>query len=144
MFAGCKTSPPTYEQALAVSADGGNRVQVREWSEGVFGAFLSHNLEATARGCAPFLSEGVSTTRFVVDTHAPSKHIAIYDNAMTPFSKCVAGRLQALEWPRSPLKIRYLPLEINIETPKVGPHNADSAIISITPSNKSLERTREK
>ena len=138
----CKASPPTYDEAVKLSENIDN-VRTKEWVESVLKPFSNHHMEAVLHLCVDLLSEGSTAARFVVDVQAAPKSVLVHDDAPTPFSDCLKGKLQALEWPKPPKDIRYLPIVINAHRPKDGPQNADDVIISITGSNTPLERTRE-
>jgi len=98
---------------------------------------------ALLQACVGTLNEGETAARFVVDVRSAPQSVVVHDDAPTPFSSCLKDKLQALEWPRAPNDVRYLPIHFNVHRPKDGPQNADDAIKSITPPNKSLERTSE-
>ena len=140
----CKASPPTYDEAVKLTENIAHNVQAKEWVESVLTPFSNQHMEAVLHPCVEKLSEGATAARFVVDVEAAPKSVVVYDDAPTPFSSCLKDRLQALEWPRAPKDVRYLPIHFNAHRPKDGPQNADHAIKSITPSNKSLERTRDR
>jgi len=142
----CRASPPTYDQAVELSSAIAESIQpeVKKWMNAVFTPFAGQHFEAMVAACAESLGEGLTATRFVVDVHAAPERVAVQDEASTPFSKCLKAKLEALTWPKAPAGIQYLPISINANRPKDGPQNADDVIISITPSNNSLERTRER
>ena len=143
--AACEAAPPTYDQARQLAEHAADDAHIKEWIDNVFAPFLDHHLEKVIPPCSALMSESTPTTvRFVVDTQAAPKYVVVRDAGSSPFSECLKGKLQALEWPKAPGNIRYLPLEINSRKTNHGSQNADSAIISITPSNKSLERTGER
>jgi len=142
----CPASPPTYDQAVELTGAMAEGVQseVKGWMSSVFTPFADQHFEATVAACAESLREGSSATRFVIDMRAAPERVLIYDEASTAFSRCVKTELETLSWPQAPANLQYLPVAINADKPKDGPQNADDVIISITPSNKSLERTRER
>jgi hypothetical protein len=111
---------------------------------GVFTPFTGQHFEVMVAACAESLGEGPSATRLVIDVQAAPERVAVQDEAPTPFSKCLKAKLEALTWPKPPAGLHYLPIAINANRPKDGPQNADDVIISITPSNNSLERTRDR
>jgi hypothetical protein len=142
----CRASPPTYDQAVALSGAIPESIhpEVKDWMNGVFTPFAGQHFETMVTACAEALVEGSTTTRFVIDVQAAPERVAVQDEAPTPFSKCLKAKLEALTWPKPPVGLHYLPIAINANKPKDGPQNADDVIISITPSNNSLERTRER
>jgi hypothetical protein len=140
----CVASPPTYDEAVKLSESIAHNQSAKEWVEGVFAPFSDQHMRALLPACVGTLNEGETAARFVVDVQAAPQRVVVHDGAPTSFSSCLKDKLQALEWPRAPKDIRYLPILINARRPKDGPHNADDVIRSITPSNKSLERTRER
>jgi hypothetical protein len=140
----CDASPPTYDEAERLSESLTLNENVKEWVEGVFSPFSDQHFGALFQACAHTLSEGETAARFVVDVGSAPKSVLVHDDAPTPFSSCLKGKLEALAWPKAPKEIRYIPIQINAHRPKDGPQNADDVIKSITPFNKSLERTRER
>jgi len=142
----CRASPPTYDQAAELSGAIAERMQpeVKKWINGVLTPFAVQHFEAMVAACSESLGEVSTTTRFVIDVQAAPETVAVQDEAPTPFSKCLKAKLEALTWPNPPAGLQYLPIAINANKPKVGPQNADDVIISITPSNNSMERTRER
>jgi hypothetical protein len=139
----CIASPPTYDEAAKLSESIAHNKDAKEWVEGVFTPFSNQHMGALFQACAGTLNEGETAARFVVDLRAAPQSVVVHDDAPTPFSGCLKDRLQALEWPKAPKGVRYLPINFNAHRPKDGPQNADDAIKSIMPSNKSLERTRD-
>jgi len=140
----CQASPPTYDQAVELSsaiADGAQS-EVKRWVSSVLKPFADEHFEAAVAACAESLGEGSTATRFVVDVQAAPERVLVYDEAPTSFSGCVKTKLEALTWPKAPADLQYLPIVVNAQKPKDGLQSADGAIISITPSNNSLERTR--
>ena len=142
----CRASPPTYDQAVELSGAIPESIQpeVKRWMNGVLTPFAGQHFEAMVAACAESLGEGPTATRFVIDVQAAPERVAVQDEAPTPFSKCLKAKLEALTWPKPPAGLQYLPIAINANKPKDGPQNADDVIISITPSNNSLERTRDR
>lgn len=145
-IADCQASPPTYDQTVELSGAIAESAQaeVKKWLSGVFKPFASQHFEPTVAACAESLGEGSSATRLVVDVQAAPERVLVHDEAPTSFSTCVKTKLEALTWPQAPAGLQYLPIVIRAQKPKDGPQNADDVIISITPSNNSLERTRER
>jgi hypothetical protein len=142
---GCEASPPSYDQASTSVQRRSDFPAIKAWSTRTFGPFWDRHLKEVVVACSEAVNEGTSTTaRFVVDARAAPKHVTIYESESTSFSYCVKQKMQALEWPQAPSEIRYLPIEINVDATTSEGQNADDVITSVTPSNKSLERTRER
>jgi hypothetical protein len=139
----CSASPPTYDEAVKFSDSTAQTQDAKEWVESVLAPFSDQYMEALLQACVGLLNEGQTAARFVVDVRKAPKTVVVHDDAPTPFSSCLRGKLQALEWPKPPKELPYLPIQVNARRPKDGPQNADHLIKSVTPSNKSLGRTRE-
>ena len=137
---------PSYDEAVAKAVALTNDASAREWGERVGGPFIERNLDPIISECARFVPESTSVTaHLVVDATGSAPPTPVADETPTPFSDCLKGELQALAWPKAPTAIRFLPIEINGHNPRPTEGNAaDGVIISITPSNTSLERTRER
>jgi hypothetical protein len=133
----CNASPPTYDEAVKLSENIARSESAKEWAEGVFAPFSNQHMRASLQACVETLNEGETAARFVVDVREAPKSVVVHDDTPTPFSSCLKGKLQALEWPKAPEEIQYLPVHINAHRPKDGPQNADDLIKSITPSNSS-------
>jgi hypothetical protein len=140
----CSASPPTYDEAVKFSESLAQKQGTKEWVESVLAPFSNEHMDALLRTCVGLLNEGETAARFVVDVRTAPKIVVVHDDTATPFSNCLRDKLQALEWPRPPNEVQYLPIKINAHRPKEGPQNADHLIESITPSNTSFERTRKR
>jgi hypothetical protein len=137
----CRASPPTYDEAVKLSEGVAHNAKAKGWVDTVFAPFSKQHLEVALHTCVEMLSEGATQARFVIDLQPAPQSVVVHDDAPTPFSDCLKGKLQELKWPMAHEGIRYLPLVINAHRPKDGAQSADDVIISVTPSNKSLERT---
>jgi hypothetical protein len=128
--AGCAESPPTYEQVVGSMEQSPDVAIVKEWSAATLSPFLDANVQVIIVPCAALVSEGASTTaRFLVEAQAAPGHVRIHDEAPSAFSACLKGRMQALNWPRAPGELRYIPVEISAHQPAhAGDRNADDAI----------------
>lgn len=145
LLTGCATEMPSYEQAVAQSKAQADVAHFKEWSKRVVEPFVERNLPPAISQCAQFVPGATSATaHLVIDVagSAPPTRIAV--QAPTPFSDCVRAHLQSLEWPRAPSAIRFLPIEVNLHDPDPEGSAADGAITSVTPSNTSFERMRER
>jgi hypothetical protein len=138
----CDASPPTYDEAVKLAEGIANNESAKKWLKGEFAPFSNQHMGTLFQACVETLSEGETAARFVIDVRAAPHSVVVHDDAPTPFSSCLKGKLQALEWPKAPEDVQYIPIHFNAHRPNDGPQNADSAINSITPSNKPLERTR--
>ena len=136
---------PAFSEASDAAATLASEPRLKEWMEGEFAAFWKRNLESIVPPCVQAIPESTSVSaRLVVDLHSAPAPLRIGDESPTPFSTCVSARMQSLAWPAAPGELRYLPITIDAHAPSLDPKAADDVISNITPSNKSLERTREK
>jgi hypothetical protein len=138
----CRASPPTYDEAVKLSENVAHNAKAKGWLDTVFAPFSKQHMEVALHTCVAMLGEGATQARFVIDLQPAPKGVVVHDDSPTLFSGCLKDKLQALKWPVAHEGMRYLPIVINAHRPKDGPQNADHVIISITPSNKSLERSR--
>lgn len=128
-----------HEQLTALSG----HHPAKKWGENVVAPFLQRNIEPIVVDCTRHVPEAVPVTaRFVIDVSRRSIPPRIADEAPTPFSDCLRTGLQALNWPKAPPGIRFMPIEITGGNDSLEAKDADEVIISVTPDNTSRDEAR--
>lgn len=134
--------PPTYAEALSEAELLRESAELREWGESVLQPILNRVVPEIATCASKLPDPGSVEVRVVIDfAQSPAR---IYDESPGAISSCVRSRLEALTWSRSPPGLRYLPLELKLTMDSKSDAPADDFVISVTPTNTSPERTRER
>lgn len=118
--------PPTYAQALADAQRHASDPAVQQWIEQVGKPFWYENLQSVFGPCLQNIPPDTSiTVRLLVEVGDGGRALRYIDEAPTPLSTCVKERLQAIEWPKAPIQLRYFPIELNVSTRKSEPPDAE-------------------
>jgi hypothetical protein len=132
---------PTFDEVVARTQAYATDPEFMSWASETLKPFVERNFESSVSPCLSLLEGREVALRFVVEVRERDSLIHVQENPELRLSACISNYLRGLKWPVPPTSARYLPLTLNLRSPTLP---ADSVINELAPSNKSLERTRER
>ena len=136
----------SYREAESAAAAQVSEASLVKWGQENLSPIFEENFRSLLETCMRVASDAEpNAVRLVVILNHETVSIAIDPEGSMGISECIARELKMWNWPTPP-SIVYLPLKLNTRPPdsKDVEREADHILEGISPSNKSLERTRER
>jgi len=136
----------TYQEAVAAAETQSQDPAVIGWAKEALAPLFETEFKGLLETCVKSVSEIEPTAaRLVVILRKGEVTITIDPEGSGSFSRCFADGLQKWHWPTPPTSVVYVPLALNLrpKDPAESEKEAEQIIRDLTPSNKSLERSRE-
>jgi len=147
LLTACAVSPPiTYEGAIAANAERADAEQAQEWATSVLGPFWDAHFPELLKSCVePSAQDAPAKSRLVIRLDRQRVSVPLEEGSPDTFTKCLSSSVRSLKWPSSPFANLYFAVEINTKPPDPSAAGAEAeAIMDMSRSNTSLERTRER
>jgi hypothetical protein len=137
----------TYQEAATAAETQAQDPAVAGWAQEALAPLFDKEYKALLESCFKSVSETEPTSARIVVILGPDGVAITSDpEGSELFTNCIANGLRSWNWPSPPKGAIYIPLTLNIRPPDPADANkaADEIIRDLSPSNKSLERTRER
>ena len=137
----------TYQEAAAAAQAQSQDPAAIGWAKEALAPLFETEYKALLEICLKSVSEIEPTAaRVVVILSQTEVAITVDPEGSETFSKCIADGLKKWHWPTPPTSVVYVPLAVNTRPPDPteADKEADQTIRDVTPSSKSLERTRDR
>jgi hypothetical protein len=148
LMTGCSsTTPITYDGAIKENAQRPDAVPAQEWANSVLGSFWNAQMPGLLESCFhPSVQDSRVQARLVVQLDRDRVTVPFRQGTPNSFSECLSSSVKALNWPKSPFSKIYFAVEVNTQPPDSSSDEAAAKAFldSVSRSNKSPERTREK